>query len=1082
VAPGEEGAEATGTVLVTPGTSALRIALRHCLVNVERRSHVLGYQVDIGELPGTPWRVALLAMGWAGPGDHVQTLVARVGRELGAPLIVSVVEARGVRGRTEYGDIVVATRLDLRSPLGQPSRRLVDAAELALLSSACFAPVSDRQGAAPWVSWSDVGAAAIVGEENSACLQAVYAVPVAEHLTVCAIGDAGVDRAVEAVVTVLGRLATDADPLALPPLPDRFAGREAELHRLLLHLDPSGAEEPGTHIALVRGMPGIGKTALAAVAAHHVADRGWFPGGAYWVTAGTDVREAVRRIESRLPGTHGPVLVVHDGMEPGEVLDLWSASISRRLHLLVTTRHGTAPLGARTSKAIVLEPLSAEAAQELLGDADTEAVARTAALCGGLPLALRLAARGPAPLDELPLRAEQEGGIFAVLGELRDVFDEEYRRLPTQQARMLRLLSVPPAGDLGRELVVGLSGDDARADLDALVAAGLVAHDASAQRWRLWPLVRAYVDHVVEHHPAAQQERAAARRDLWDFCTARTQNAVKRLGLGAADPDEERHGSRADAVAWLDGERQNLMSLATDPELVDTHEAVDFVLNLGPYLNWRRYFAECGFSCDVVLRTSMTRHEEAHVHNLRGAAHRGAGQLDEAVDAYRRALEICDADGDEWGRAKVHDALGAVYAEQGDRDTARQLLTDALETLRRLGDRRSQAEALMNLGLLSLSVGEYDEAHRSLAEALELFQSRGDALGTARAALNRADALCRNGDAEQAVAVASEAMRDFEKLADSHGVGRSWEVLARAHEAQRRHIQAQDAWSRAEAAYAQARDTAGAERARERDRILRERRARWDLRVVVTVTTAAFRVSSVRYAVQVSSGAVWRTLSAPGKPVRIDELPAAFIGAFGKNRLLEPSVPIEFALPVKHFDLAPHMWRGAGVPAGERLGEQRPVFIRASDRAASDATRLARWQALREATHLTTWHLPGTSGRPLVSPLNQGGPPIVLTQEDDLPPVPDGGIPFLCRPVSRGTGRRNMSLLLDDGHGVVLWSTDPHPADCGPECQRLLQLVEELISETRHVEELPERLWLFRATHRDHHLSLLYDDPSARLP
>lgn len=68
---------------------------------------------------------------------------------------------------------------------------------------------------------------------------------------------------------------------ALPPQAAGFTGREEELTRLLLALNPASGtgERRAVLVAAVSGLGGIGKTALAVEAAYAAQEAGWFPGG-----------------------------------------------------------------------------------------------------------------------------------------------------------------------------------------------------------------------------------------------------------------------------------------------------------------------------------------------------------------------------------------------------------------------------------------------------------------------------------------------------------------------------------------------------------------------------------------------------------------------------------------------------------------------------------------------------------------------------------------------------------------------------------------------------------------------------------
>lgn len=1064
------GAEATvPTVLVLTGTGTLRSALRNWTgmrVTLQRYG---GSYTDVCEVPGIPWRIVVMRSTWLTPG--VGSLAARTAGEIGASLVLSLVQGQGVVGRTDHGDVVVATEVVLEgsTAVGEPSARVWTAARTVLGSSAHYAPVTESE------PWPESRAAAVVGGESAWCLRSAYAVSGVEQFTVCAVGEAAVDRAVETALSVLGALVPDSDPLALPPGPERLVGRGTELQKLLERLDP---HRDVLFATLVHGMPGIGKTALALTAANTAVERGWFPGGAFLIPEGTDPTEAAQEMRSRLPSRRGggPVLFVYDGVEAGQEFDLGNLPESRPYRLLITSRGRTADPTLRTVK---LEPLSDEDSADLFHLArgeglfpDPVADSRLVDLCGGVPLALCLTARRLAPLSAL-LDVQAEGGIFGALDELREVYDAEYRRLTPRQASALRLLTVPPAGDLGPEMTVRLFGESGETDLEALTDAGLVAQ--AGGRWSLPVLVRAYMDQVAGQSETARLERTRALADLWSFSAVRTRGAVRSLGLDVTQSAPEPHGDqdRSPALAWLDGERANLLALTAEtPAFTTRVEELGFRVHLCAYLNWRRYFAECVQCSSVVLESTSTSRsaEIAHLWNLRGTAQRGLGQLEQAAESHLRAEAGFRAAGDEWGTSKTRDALGLVRAEQGQWEVARGLHHAAAGELALLGDRRGEIDAITNLGVASLRTStDHAEAHRLLNRAVEDCLSRGDALGAARVSLSRAGALCEDGDAESAAALAAELVRDFAGLDDTHGQARAWEIQGLAYEELNRYDEARAAWAAAAETFVAARDPEGAHRARGWARGLSEREAAVP-QVRVTVVPAVFRTASVHWTVDLVRSAGVERRSDSGGAVRIEALHAELGSLSDALRLADSPVhpaPVEFALPLKCFDLAPHEWRDSAAERPERLGEQRPVTIRDSARSGPpDAARLTVWRHLSEAPVLGVSHLPvGDAVR--------------------RPAIGRGRIPFVCGPVSDGPGRDTMSSLLEHGHGVVLWATDPHPVECGPECRGLREQVHTFLMGIDGLTRLPEELWRVRAGDRASplaRLSLLYDDPGSPLP
>ncbi|GIH97721.1 hypothetical protein ACFFMN_42560 [Planobispora siamensis] len=169
----------------------------------------------------------------------------------------------------------------------------------------------------------------------------------------------------------------------VPAPPPDFTGRD-EIRRQLLECLTPHAERTETAsktavvlAAAVAGMAGVGKTALALVAAHQVLKEGWYPGGVFFVdlhgytpgqiepveAAAGQLLRAMGHRDQELPATgpemlalyrsvlaeraqkgRGVLVVADNAAEAGQVEPLVPAQDCHRL--LVTSRH-TLPVPAR---------------------------------------------------------------------------------------------------------------------------------------------------------------------------------------------------------------------------------------------------------------------------------------------------------------------------------------------------------------------------------------------------------------------------------------------------------------------------------------------------------------------------------------------------------------------------------------------------------------------------------------------------------------------------------------------------------------------------------------------------------------
>ncbi len=395
-------------------------------------------------------------------------------------------------------------------------------------------------------------------------------------------------------------------PRTLPPPTTGFTGRATALATL----DELVEAEAPTRFAVITGMPGVGKTALALHWAHRVASR--FPDGQLYVDLHAHSRGAPLSIMDALG-----VLLTGLGCELNGLTDpaarsaryrallrgqsvlvlLDNVAGSDELHALlppppcvavVTSREHIPGIdGLRLTMRALPEAEAVALLRHLVGDrVDREpgAAQALAARCGLLPLALRVAAeqassRPAVALTDLVGELGQLDAL-AVPGDartdVRSVFSWSVRRLPAAAKRVFSLLGVVPGLDIDQHGLAALAGSglgEADELIRSLVAAHLV-ESRGAGRYAMHDLVRAYAAETADQHVSTEECRAAVGRVL-RYYIAVTTTAVDlmfayyrdvRAGAGGVDEPagvDEIAGPQlcdaAAAAAWLATERVNLV-------------------------------------------------------------------------------------------------------------------------------------------------------------------------------------------------------------------------------------------------------------------------------------------------------------------------------------------------------------------------------------------------------------------------------------------------------------------------------------------------------------------------------------------
>ena len=393
-----------------------------------------------------------------------------------------------------------------------------------------------------------------------------------------------------------------------------FTGREPQIAQLSDMLSRDRENRVGVPVAVIVGLPGAGKTALALHVAHLV--RVAFPDGQLWVPLdaatghprdpGEVLGELIRALgvpgsaipkstaqraalyRSRLAGRR-VLILADDAASAPQVQPLLPGT--GQCAVLITSRSELA--GPDGSRLLPLEPLTrAEAVQllaKIVGEqrvaADPGAAGELAAACGQLPLAVRiagarLAARTSWQLSALARKItdarrrldEFQTGDLSVRASLA----QSYQALSESARTAFRRLALLDSAELTEWQVAALLGtpDAAEvvnqlADSSLLTATGI---DAAGQpRYRPHDLLRDYSAERLADDPPAQHAAVLARvTSRWLQLAALADARLPRepyfpppapAPSAAMVAEPVARSITADAVAWFTAERLSLLAV-----------------------------------------------------------------------------------------------------------------------------------------------------------------------------------------------------------------------------------------------------------------------------------------------------------------------------------------------------------------------------------------------------------------------------------------------------------------------------------------------------------------------------------------
>ncbi|MFT7620869.1 MAG: tetratricopeptide (TPR) repeat protein, partial [Myxococcota bacterium] len=101
------------------------------------------------------------------------------------------------------------------------------------------------------------------------------------------------------------------------------------------------------------------------------------------------------------------------------------------------------------------------------------------------------------------------------------------------------------------------------------------------------------------------------------------------------------------------------------------------------------------------------------------------GQIEEAIEQHREALNIRESAGDRRGQMLSLNGLGVARYDNGQHDDAIALWQQALGIADQLGDRAQRVMLLMNLGEARLATGHLQDAQPAIQEAVDTAKALG---------------------------------------------------------------------------------------------------------------------------------------------------------------------------------------------------------------------------------------------------------------------------------------------------------------------------------------------------------------------
>ncbi|WP_329240940.1 tetratricopeptide repeat protein [Streptomyces canus] len=594
----------------------------------------------------------------------------------------------------------------------------------------------------------------------------------------------------------------------------RFLGRTRELKELLADIERagldtlSGKKAPRARVLLIAGRPGSGRTALAEELVRAVADRyddGLLrarlsePDGTA-VPVGNSARELLTALDVAAPAgaaeddltavlrealaDRRSLLLLDDAVAAEQV----DALLPDAPECLVVAVSGGPLTGIADVRPCTLGGLDTKAALELLSrhtgsvriTVDPRAAEGLVEECQGHPAALTLAggwlaARPQAAVADLAkhLHTESDEG-----SPLSRVFKLVYTSLPAPAARILRLLSLAPAGLVDPHTASALAGcsvSGARSTLDDFVALGLLhAVESPLPQYEvpgcLYPLLKALAD--TQDRPAELQ---LARARMLERTVRLLQSSRAITETDSADAREKLQGMppsvrfpnpRA-AEDWLRARRPALLAAArhavADGELDTLARRLmsqlvrAMVAHFGMKAAAPDLYDIHGLVLDVAERRALPRERAAALLNLADLDAQ-TGRTREALARYRSALDAGREANDPYATGRAMESVGGAHLELGDYDRAADWFGRALAQRLARDERAEAARLYGRIAATHTYAGRYGEAVRNWRAALAGHRKNGDVAAHARALSELARVQEYAGHPEECLRTCQEAV------------------------------------------------------------------------------------------------------------------------------------------------------------------------------------------------------------------------------------------------------------------------------------------------------------------------------------
>jgi len=582
--------------------------------------------------------------------------------------------------------------------------------------------------------------------------------------------------------------------------PKSFTGHEELIDQILKDF------EKGSNIIALRGIGGLGKTALAYKMAEILKDR-YKDGQLMADMRGTSPSPTTpAQAMSKLLRYYYPAVPLPESQE--ELQSLYLSTLESKCVLILLDNaldgHQVLPLFPPDSCGLIittrrkfpldgmlpidLDLLKPEEAVELLlktarpvsprAPPQEESIWKEIArICGRMPVALKAAGSylactpGSSPakyVKELQDERKRLGiiGKEGVEEDLETKFSLSYCRLAPETAKVFRLLSIFPS-DFYAQAEEAVCLDEGHRNLIELERWSLVDYEGLAEedegRYHLHDLVRLFALRLLEKEKDSASEFEAWQRysehfkDVHSNATEIYKNGDPLFALKIFDLERENIES---SWEWA---KENLAGSKKAASICSSFLNWPYILELR--LHPRDRISRLETALVAAKKLNDRGMEGVHLGNL-GLAYAALGETRKAIEFYEQALAIAREIGDLRSEGNALGNLGNAHYKLSEPRKAIEFYEQALKILREIGYRRGEGNALDNLGNAHYQLGELHKAIEFYEQALAIAREIGNRRGEGTALWNMSLALNSLGSRAKAIECARAALKIYEEIED----------------------------------------------------------------------------------------------------------------------------------------------------------------------------------------------------------------------------------------------------------------------------------------------------------------------------